>query len=194
MVDSIYQSQFGRQFEKGQGLPDISTDLDSVRAFGFEARFFGVPGAVGVAKDFTLAAKQISQTGIMNEDIEVNRVNDKVYYPGKSTVDELVITFDNLLLKEVANNLWLWFTSTTYDPSTGELTKTSAPQGPNGGTFKANKLQTLMLDPGNNPHSAANYYGIYPKAFKYAEFNYSTNDFHTIEVTFRYDFLEHEQL
>lgn len=193
MVDSIYQSQFGRQFEGGKNLPEISTGLDSVRAYSFEARFFGVPGAVGTSKDFTLAAKQVSQTGMTVEDIEVNRGNDKVFYPGKATPEELVITFDNLYLKEVANNLWLWFQS-TYDPMTGELTKNAAPQGANGGTFKANQLQTLMLDGGVNPHSAMNYYGVYPKSYKLAELNYSTNDFHTIEVTFRYDFLEHQQL
>lgn len=191
MVDSIFQSQTGRAFEKGRELPNISTDLDSVRAYSFEARFFGVPGAVGISRDLTLAAKQVSQTGMTVEDIEVNRVNDKVFYPGKVTPEELVITFDNLLLKKTTPALWAWF-KTIYDPTTGELTKNAAPQGANGGTFKSPKLEVIMLDGGINPTAVQSFFGVYPKSYKLAEFNSSTNDFHTIEVTFRYDFMEHE--
>ena len=31
--------------------------------------------------------------------------------------------------------------------------------------------------------------GVYPKKFSKAEKNYSTNDFDTVSVSFRYDFL-----
>ena len=34
-------------------------------------------------------------------------------------------------------------------------------------------------------------FGVYPKAWKTAEFNYSNNDFHTVEMSFRYDFMDH---
>ena len=36
-------------------------------------------------------------------------------------------------------------------------------------------------------------YGVYPKGWKESEYNYSTaNDFHTIEMTLRYDFADHK--
>ena len=45
-----------------------------------------------------------------------------------------------------------------------------------------------QLDAHRNPVTHVNLYGCYPKGWKLGEFNYSTNDFHTIEMTLRYDF------
>jgi len=179
-----------RPFTPGQGLPTVSTDLDSVRAYQFEIQFQGVPGGPSVADDLTLAAKQVSQVGMSVEDIVIDRVNDKIYYPGKATPEEVTVTFDNLYLKEAANTLWQWFQN-TYDPLTGEMTRQAAPGVAGGGSFKANKMTILQLQNNMNPHSSVECYGVWVKSWKTAEFNYSTNEFHTIEVTFRYDFMDH---
>jgi len=75
--------------------PLISTELDSVRAYQWELEFWGpmavLVGAdtVGVTKPFTLAAKQVNGIGMSVEDIEVNRVNDKAYFPGRPSMEEL---------------------------------------------------------------------------------------------------------
>ena len=58
----------------------------------------------------------------------VDRVNDKVFYPGKTTPGDLVVTFDNLYLRETAADLWKYFKH-TYDPITGEMTKKITPGG-----------------------------------------------------------------
>jgi len=179
-----------RPFTPGKGLPTVSTDLDSVRAYQFEIQFQGVPGGPGVADDLTIAAKQVSQVGMTVEDIVIDRVNDKIYYPGKATPEEVTVTFDNLYLKEAANTLWQWFQD-TYDPLTGEMTKNAAPGVAGGGSFKANKMTILQLQNNMNPHSSVECYGVWVKSWKTAEFNYSTNEFHTIEVVFRYDFMDH---
>ena len=173
-----------RPFTPGKGLPTVSTDLDSVRAYQFEIQFQGVPGGPGVADDLTIAAKQVSQVGMTVEDIVIDRVNDKIYYPGKATPEEVTVTFDNLYLKEAANTLWQWFQD-TYDPLTGEMTKNAAPGVAGGGSFKANKMTILQLQNNMNPHSSVECYGVWVKSWKTAEFNYSTNEFHTIEVVFR---------
>lgn len=187
---SYYKTRYGRQFTPGKGLPRISTDLDSVRAYQFEVHFFGLPRDIAPGQgDLTLAAKQISPVGMTVEDIEVRRVNDKVFYPGAATADEISITFDNLYMKETATNLWKWFKS-TYDPITGEMTKFAAPGGDPRATFKANKMEIIQLDNTLTPHSTIEVYGVYPKSWKAAEMNYSTNEFHTIEVVFRYDFMD----
>ncbi len=174
--------------KKGTGLPTISTGLDSVRAYQWEAHFLGLPAQVNNARDLTLAAKQVSQIGMSVDDIEVNRVNDKVFYPGRPTPEEVTVTFDNLFLKNTAEDLWNWF-KTIYDPITGEMTVNSPPGG-NVSAFKANKLEIVQLDNTLTPHQTTELYGVYPKSFKLAEFNYSTNEFHTIEVTFRFDFMD----
>src|SRR3990167_546185 len=190
MANSYFKDRFGRKFRPGQGLPQISTALDSVRSYSFEVHFFGLPADIaGGQQDLTIAAKQVSQTGYATEDIEVHRVNDKVFYPGKPNVEEVVITFDNLYLKDTSVTLWKWFRN-TYDPLTGEMTKFAAPGGNANLSFKENKMEIIMLDNTINPHSVLELYGVYPKSWKAAEFNYSTNEFHTLEVAFRYDFMD----
>tara|TARA_R110000824_G_scaffold86507_2_gene214006 strand:- start:874 stop:1464 length:591 start_codon:yes stop_codon:yes gene_type:complete len=185
---SVYKGIRG--FVAGQGLPSISTDLDSVRAYQFEIQFEGVPGGPNNADDLTLAAKQVSQTGMVAEDIVIDRVNDKIYYPGKATPELITVTFDNLYLKETSDILFQWFRN-TYDPLTGEMTRTSEPGVPGGGSFKANKMTILQLANNMEPHAAIECYGVWVKSWKSAEFNYSTNEFHTVEVEFRYDFMNH---
>ena len=188
MVRSVYKGIRG--FNPGQGLPTISTDLDSVRAYQFEIQFEGVPGGPSNGDDLTLAAKQVSQTGMTVEDIPIDRVNDKVYYPGKATPEEVTVTFDNLYLRETSDTLWEWFRN-TYDPLTGEMTKGSPPGVTFGASFKANKMTILQLQNNMDPHAAIECYGVWVKSWKTSEFNYATNDFHTIEVIFRYDFMDH---
>jgi hypothetical protein len=187
---SYYNIEYRGDFEnkKGEGLPVISNNLDSIRTYQWEIHFLGLPPQVTNERDFTLAAKQVSQIGFQVEDIEVNRVNDKVFYPGRPSPDEITITFDNLYLRETASDLWRWF-KTVYDPLTGEMTKNAQPAA-NVSPFKANKVELVQLDNASTPHAVAELYGVYPKSWKLAEFNYSTNEFHTIEVSLRYDFLD----
>ena len=51
-------------------------------------------------------------------------------------------------------------------------------------------MTILTLDGTANPTREIQLFGVYPKSFKTSEFNYSTNEFHTIEVSFRYDMMD----
>ena len=53
MATSYYKNKYGREFTPGQGLPTISTDLDSVRAYQFEIHFFGLPEDITNQTDLT---------------------------------------------------------------------------------------------------------------------------------------------
>lgn len=187
MATSYYKNKYGRTFTPGQGLPTISTDLDSVRAYQFEIHFFGLPEDVTNQTDLTLAAKKVAGLEMKNEAIVIDRVNDKVHYPGKTTPGELTVDFDNLYLRETASDLYRFFRH-TYDPITGEMTKSSQPGNP-GQTFKADKVEVVMLDNTLTPHSTIELYGVYPTSWQAAEFNYSTSQFHQLTVTFKYDFM-----
>ena len=186
---SKYQEKYGKRKD---GIPEISSKLDSIRSFQFEVHFEGVPrDGKGDSDDLTLAAKQVSPVGFSVYDIEVFRVNDKVFYPGRPGPEEVTITFDNMYAKYPTHMLWAWFKS-IYDPTSGELTKGIKPGG-DGASFKATSMDIIMLKNNVEPHSTVRLYGVYPKSWKTAEFNYATNDFHTLEVTFRYDFMDYEQ-
>jgi hypothetical protein len=184
---SYYKTQYGRTFTPGKSLPLISTELDSVRAYQFEIHFYNLPEGVTRTRDLTLAAKKVSGLEMKNEPIVVDRVNDKVYYPGKTTPGELLVDFDNLYLRETASDLWRYF-SNTYDPITGEMTRAARP-GSSSPTFKADKVEIVMLNNTMAPHSVIELYGVYPTSWSAAEFNYSTQQFHTLSIAFRYDFM-----
>jgi hypothetical protein len=188
MATSYYKTKYGRDFTPGQGLPTVSTDLDSVRAYQFEAHFFGLPEDITNVPDLTLACKKVGGLEMRNEAIVVDRVNDKLHYPGKTNPGELTIDFDNLYLRETASDLYRYFRH-TYDPLTGEMTKSAQPGGGAGNTFKADKLEIVQLDNTLTPHSTIELYGVYPTLWQAAEFNYATNDFHMLTVNFKYDFM-----
>lgn len=188
MASSYYKNKYGRNFTPGQGLPTVSTDLDSVRAYQFEVHFVGLPGDITNQTDLTLAAKKVSGLEMKNEAIVVDRVNDKLHYPGKTTPGDLSIDFDNLYLRETASDLWRYFKH-TYDPITGEMTKGAQPGGGAGSTFKADKVEIIQLDNTLTPHSVIELYGVYPTSWSASEFNYSQNQFHQLTVTFKYDFM-----
>lgn len=190
MADSIYNNDY-RPYKPGQNLPKISTSLDSVRTYQFEVQFYGLPpNLTGQQTDLTLAAKQVSPISFSVEDIEVRRVNDKVFYPGQVSQESITITFDNLYLRKTASTLWEWF-KTIYDPITGNMTKLSAPGGPGNKSFKANKLRILELDNTKTPHAAIELYGVYPKTVRFSEKNYNDSSFAVIEVEFRFDFMDY---
>lgn len=191
MVQSYYKNDY-RPFRAGQNLPKISTVLDSVRSYQFEVQFFGLPPTIsGVQQtDLTLAAKQVGAISYGVDDIQVSRVNDKVYFPGTPTFDSITVTFDNLYLRRTCLSLWSWF-KTIYDPLSGNATQLSAPGGPGNRTFKATKMRVVELDNTRTPHAAIEFYGVYPKTVRFSEKNYNSNDFATIEVEFRYDFLDY---
>jgi len=166
------------------GLPFVSTELDSVRSYQWEFSLFlpeGFPGnTVDTSRAITLGAKQISNFGFEYEDIAVHRMNDKVYYPGKIGQQELTVTFDNLLnFKE--GRLLLDYVGTVYSQRTG---KSFTPD-----TYKT-KCRIREFNGAGEIVSVIDLIGAYPKSYTRSEKNYSTSDFDTIEVKFRYDFIE----
>jgi len=194
MVDSYLKNNYRANFDPGKTLPKVSTMLDSVRTYQFEVKFFGLPAEfINTQQVLTAAAKQVSPVGGAVDDIVVDRLNDKVYYPGKFTPENITVTFDNQLLSQTTPALWNWF-KTIYDPMTGDMTKLSAPGGAGNRSFKASKMTILELDNTNEPHAFIEVYGVYPTGVRFSEKNYASNDFSTVEVTFRYDFVDYGKL
>tara|TARA_R110000751_G_scaffold46598_3_gene104713 strand:- start:1279 stop:1869 length:591 start_codon:yes stop_codon:yes gene_type:complete len=184
---SYYANNLNRDLNENDGLPVISQDLESVRAYQWEITFFPpaeIEVPLGFSKPLTLAAKKVNGMSVKVEDIPVNRVNDIVYYPGRPSMGELEVTFDNLLRTKAGWQLYKYF-QTVYDPLTGEFASTFLD---NPGQFKTT-AEVLELDGQMNPVSLVKLVGCYPKEFTKAEKNYSTNDFDTVTVKFRYDFL-----
>jgi hypothetical protein len=189
------ETQFDRTIDQGDlaDLPRLSRQLDSVRPYNFEVEIQFPPAAGGTDLDankvllLQVAAKQVSEIGYTVEDIEVHRVNDRYYYPGKATPEEVTITFDNLRHDALGYGtspmglLYQWV-SQTYNPLTGFF-------GDIHTGIKTN-MKIMQLDHNNQPQGAVTLYGAYPKSYKTAEYNYATaTDMHTLTASFRYDFM-----
>lgn len=185
---SYYATALQRELEDGK-LPVISQDLDSVRTYGWELIFHPpVDAPAGTFdKPLTLAAHQASPIGFASEDIEIHRVNDRVYYPGKVAPDELVVTFHNLFKTKAGVHLYNWM-QTIYDPVTGIFTPGFLEAQ---GNFKT-QIEVLQLNHAAQPFTHQKLFGVYPKKWTSGELNYGTSDFHQIEVTFRYDWVVQE--
>lgn len=171
-------------------LNTLSQQYDSLRTYSWLISIDGLgdPGTDDMSprdqtNSLTLACKQIGAIGFSVEDIAVDRVNDKFYYPGKYSADETTFTFDNLVTGEAAQALFAWM-SETYDPHTGVL----------GTSQMKRKIVITQLDADHKPKMTITLYGAYAKFYRLAELNYSTNDFHTIEVGVRYDFAVQEKI
>ena len=182
MARAYYATQTQRTLNTPE-LPLLSHDLESYRTYQWEVEIDMPEGQQTGSETLTLAAKQVSQITWASDDIVVDRVNDKFYYPGKVAPEDCTITFDNLVKGQTAERLFNWI-SNTYDPITGTFT----PQFNQGiGTFKSH-IRLYQLDNRMIPVKQLHLYGAYPKSWRLAEFNYGTNDFHTIEIVVRFDF------
>ena len=200
-LDDFY-GETGRVVDVGGATAgtELFHRYDSYRAYSWLIRIQGIGGVVGsilantgMSKPdnvLTLAAKQVGQIGFNVEDIMVDRVNDKFYFPGRPSTEETVVTFDNLLRGDSAKGLWNWM-RTTYDPITGThsasvLSNFGGQLVEGGGGFKR-QVDVILLDHQRRAQWVTRLYGCWPKNWRLAEFNHSANEFHSVEVTLRYD-------
>jgi len=169
-------------------LPVISTELDAVRSYQWEIEFDiskVVPLGL-VIKDtraLTLAAKQVTGLSYAFKDIEVHRMNDLVYYPGKITHEEVTVTFDNLLQSSPGAQFYEYL-ATVFDMRTGFYRA----GGADGTEFKTT-MKIYEFDGAGRMQNVIELKGAYPKSFTKGEKNYAQSEFDTFEVKFRYDFM-----
>lgn len=189
--NSIFNNSFSRN--PSVKLPTISTDLETVRTYQFEVNFEGFPAVTendrdGGGVDVTVAAKQVGQISYGVESIPLDRLNDKVHYPGKPNYEPVEITFDNLLLKNSSEALWSSFKE-VYSPMTGF----AGQRLNNGKSYKGQRMTIVELNGANEPIASVELFGVYAEKVAFGERNYSTNEFNTITVTFRFDFVNYEK-
>lgn len=167
----------------------ISTSLDSVKPYQFEVHIDKIPGGIIGANEIMIGAVKVTGLGMETEVIEVHRVNDKVYYPSKAKLEPVVITFDDQLKNGIGAKLWDYL-NRTFNMVTGEIA-TSTENLP-ATALKIASMKIVQLNNSMQPFSETILYGVYPMAWKSSEFNYATTtSFHTIDVSFRCDFMSH---
>ena len=166
---------------------------DSFRAFGWIIRIPGLAGILGTVDNFfnftdtndtlTLAARRVTGLSYNVETIDVNKVNDRFYYPGRPATQTATISFDNMIKGDTAKLLYAWM-RTTYDPIFGTHSNPVIA----GDQFKRT-MEVVQLDNQRNPKLVAKLYGAFPIKWSIGELSYGTNDFATIDVEVKYDFI-----
>ena len=187
--DSQFLNDASQRFlgPDNDSLPIISTELDSVRAYGWEVEIL-TPDLPDNSRALTLAAKQISGFGFNFADIEVHRMNDKVFYPGKISQDELTITFDNLLKGGATVNGQVT-TATTALSLLSRVWSMETGEGLSDINTAKRPITIKEFDIYGNIRQVYEVIGAYPKSWTKGEKNYATSEFDTVEVKFRWDFL-----
>lgn len=184
MSFKYYKDQYDRNTDSEGHLPLISNKVDSTRAYEWEVQI-SIPGTIFGSTDYTLGAKRVNGGGMAVEKIQADRVNDKVFYPGKVTPDELTITFDNLKESNLLNKLYEVFQE-VYDPTTGYFY-------PNGDVVPKGHIKVYQLDHKRSPISSTTYVGTFMRTWNPMDWDYSRNEFHEIECTFSYDFIVQDE-
>jgi hypothetical protein len=173
---------------EGKKMPQLSHALDSVRTYQWEVTFY-LPNFDGVGgtenKPLTLACKNVSEIGFDIEEIVADRVNDKFYYPGKSSPKDVTFTFDNIFATKTSTHLYEWI-KTIYNPTTGQFTPGLNERG--SGSFKIH-VDVIELNNQGQPVAHTRLVGLWPKSWTEATRDYAASDFHTITLTCRYDFV-----
>jgi len=171
-------------------LPNLSTNLDSFRTYQFEVTFHGIDQVIteggsvttgGIQKSLTLACKSVSEISMEIAAIEVSRLNDKFYYPGKPTVKEVTFTFDNIKNTNTGAALYKWISS-IYNPATGTFQS-----GNQIGNFKCT-IDVVEIDSLGDAKSYTRLIGCFPRVWSESTRDYAgTEGFHTLQLTVSVD-------
>ena len=177
--------------EQTNALPNLSTQLDSIRTYQFEVTFHEIQELVnaagvttgGVARSLTLACKAVSEISMEVATIEASRLNDKFYYPGKPTVKEVTFTFDNIKNTNAGAALYAWMQS-IYDPLSGTFQSGNA-----AGKFKTT-IDVVEVDSKGNAVSYTRLIGCFPKSWQEATRDYAGSEgFHTLQLVVSVDLI-----
>lgn len=186
--DPFFVNSTRRQLKDKQ-LPFLSHALDSVRRSQWEVTFYGLPVdpvAGTEARPLTLACKSVSPIGWTIEEIQSRRINDTFFYPGNATPTEVTMVFDNLFATKTSKHLYDWL-KTIYNPITGEMTAGLSDKGVGGFKIVADVIE---VNTQGKPFTHTRLYGLWPKSWTEDERSSDANEFHTITVTFRCDFID----
>jgi len=118
-------------------------------------------------------------------EITVDYINNKFYFPGKWTWNEVEMSFNDYFGSNVSQELYKWFKA-SFNPSTGEQPMAE-------GLKKT--ISIITLGPDGEEIEKWHLKGAWPKKFEWGDgLDYSSDDPRTMTVSFRYDYAEFESL
>lgn len=130
-----------------------------------------------VKRNMELALLSASRPSWNLEEVELHRLNEKFYVPGKATFEPITVTYQDYIESRISEVLFEW-SRTVYNPMTGAM-----------GYKRAIGVRALltMLDPLGVPVEIWTLFGAWPQAINFQDLDMSSSEQANIEVTIRYD-------
>jgi len=114
-------------------------------------------------------------------EITVDYINNKFYFPGKWTWNEVEMTFNDYIKNSVAEKLYTWFRA-CFNPTGGEM--------PFSSEIKKD-VYIILLSPTGEDIETWTLKGAWPKKFDWGDgLDYSSDDVREVTIGFRYDYAE----
>jgi hypothetical protein len=128
-----------------------------------------------------------ARPNISFKEIEVQHINETIYYPGKPDWKPIVLTlYEPMTECEAPHPVFQWL-QTAYDPKRGTYNP-SCSGGENGPQALKMSLGILELYDGcGNVLESWYFENIWPQAVEFGELEMSSSDLVTCDVTIRYD-------
>lgn len=143
-----------------------------VNQMGGDADSFG--------EELAFAAHTANRPEVSYEQTETHRINERFYYAGKPTWNELVIEFYDFVNGPLSasNAMWLWNTA-IYNPLTGSM----------GYKMNYSTQGTLsLLDPEGGVAESWGLFYLWPATINWNELSAESSDVMNVTANFRYDY------
>ena len=142
-------------------------------------------GAETGPNDLAFAASTAARPGMTFNQIETHRLNDKFYWAGKPTWNELPMTFYDFIneANSVSQILWKW-KDKIHDPVSGQMGFKR--------NYSAPSAMLAMLTPEMEVAEKWFLFNIWPTNLDGQELSYEDDGIAMMSVTFRYDYALHE--
>lgn len=130
-----------------------------------------------VKRNMELALLSASRPSWNLEEVELHRLNEKFYVPGKATYEPITVTYQDFIESRISEVLFEW-SRTVYNPMTGAM-----------GYKRAIGVKAFltMLDPLGIPVEIWTLLGAWPQSINFQDLDMSSSEQANVEVTVRYD-------
>ncbi len=133
-----------------------------------------------------LQPEKSARPSLSFKEIEVQHLNETIYFPGKPEWKPINLTLYDVKLS--SNPVFQWLQE-QYDPCGEGVWKTPSP-----GLWKKDRARLEMYDGCGNILETWAYDNVWPNAIEWGDLDMGNSDYVTVDITLRYDraYLEEE--
>ncbi len=156
-------------------------NMETKRKNRWQLSFVNIPNESFTGSDaqvnMDLSLLSASRPSWNFEEVEIHRLNEKFYVPGKVTYEPITIVYQDLIDAKTSEVIFDW-SKTVYNPFTGAMGYKNA---------IGVDAYLAMLDPLGVPVEIWNLFGAWPQSANFQDLDMSSSEQANIEIVLRYD-------